>query len=298
MKTMKISLLLSIVILLFPAFAFSQYTISIHLPEFANDTLIFGNYFNETIMIADTFLTDGAGNASVKGKKSLPQGMYTIYFPTKVRLDMLIGKDQEFSLTSDTADMTRDTKFKGSEENTMFYEYLVYIAEKRNETKPFMDILKGNPATEDSLAARQALERINNEVKGYINSIIDKNKGSFLSVFLKSMKDVDVPEPPRDENGMITDSSFQARYYKNHYFDNFNLSDVRLLRTPLYNQKLMTYLDRWVYPEPDSVYAEVDTLIARSRSDTLLFKYMLTTLFQLLCQKQVYRDGCGLRLYC
>jgi hypothetical protein len=70
-----------------------------------------------------------------------------------------------------------------------------------------------------------------------------------------------------------------VKYYKQHYFDYFDLSDVRLMRTPVYHRKLKTYIENWIYPVPDSIYREVDRLIELSRTDTLLFKYMLTTLF-------------------
>jgi hypothetical protein len=137
-----------------------------------------------------------------------------------------------------------------------------------------------NPSGDnDKKKGQEDLEKINTEVKEYVENIINQNQGSFVSKFLLAMKEIEVPDPPRDENGAIIDSSFQARYYKNHYFDYFDISDVRLLRTPLYEKKLKTYIDKWIYPVPDSIYKEVDWLIEKSRSDTLIFKYMLTTLF-------------------
>jgi thiol-disulfide isomerase/thioredoxin len=41
----------------------------------------------------------------------------------------------------------------------------------------------------------------------------------------------------------------------------------------------MNYVDKLVIPHPDSICKEVDWLIEKSRADTFLFKYMLTTLF-------------------
>jgi thiol-disulfide isomerase/thioredoxin len=117
------------------------------------------------------------------------------------------------------------------------------------------------------------------EVLAYVKNLVDSNQGTFLSKFILSLKEVEVPDAPRDNFGNITDSTFQVRYYKSHYFDYFDLSDVRLLRTPFYEKKLMNYLDNLVVPFPDTVYKEVDHLIQLSRADTFLFKYMLTTLF-------------------
>ncbi len=41
----------------------------------------------------------------------------------------------------------------------------------------------------------------------------------------------------------------------------------------------MYYLDNLIIPVPDTVYKEIDHMIELSRTDTFLFKYMLTTLF-------------------
>ena len=57
-----------------------------------------------------------------------------------------------------------------------------------------------------------------------------RNIPDFLSAdFLNATLDMPVPDPPRDEKGNITDSTWQYYYYRKHYFDNFNISDPRLL---------------------------------------------------------------------
>jgi len=52
-----------------------------------------------------------------------------------------------------------------------------------------------------------------------------------------------------------------------------------LLRTPLYEDKIMTYLTRVVPQMPDSIIPHVDFLIETSRPDSNIFRYMLITLF-------------------
>ena len=97
--------------------------------------------------------------------------------------------------------------------------------------------------------------------------------------FLKPTLDIIVPDPPRDASGNIIDSTWQYYYYRNHYFDNFDISDPRLLRTPLYEDKVMNYITKVVPQIPDSLIVEIDKLIEKSRSDSNLFRYMLITLF-------------------
>jgi hypothetical protein len=278
MSRIKI-ILIPLFSLLFITYTQAQYKISLSIPPFKNDTLLFGHYFNESLMLKDTFFTDNAGKAIIQGEEDLPGGMYTIFFPNKNRFDLLIDTDQEFSVSTDTSNILASTKITGSRDNEIFYNYLSFLDKKRNESSQTQLRIRTPISEQDSLAARKKLEEINKEVKTYVENIIETHPDLFVSAFLLSMKEVEVPEPPRDENGAILDSTFQVKYYKQHYFDYFDLSDVRLLRTPVYERKLKTYIDKWIYPVPDSIFKEVDWLISESRSDTLLFKYMLTTLF-------------------
>ncbi len=272
-------LILFAAVILFVSPIYTQYRISIEIPDLAKDTLLFGHYLNETVILKDTFFTDMAGMGEVRGSKSLPEGIYTVILPGQKRFDLIMGNDQEFGIIIDTLDLVNHTKIKGSEENKVFYEYLVFLENMRKEAEGFQKRIMNPVSKADSASAREDMIRINQEVKSYISNIIENNKGLFISEFLSALKEIEVPDPPRDAAGNIIDSTFQVKYYKNHYWDTFDLSDVRLLRTPLYEKKLLTYLDRWIYPDPDSIFKEVDWLISESRSDTLLFKYMLTTLF-------------------
>jgi len=257
----------------------AQYKIEISMPAFAGDTLIFGHYLRETLIIKDSAILDSRGKGSFQSKDLLPGGLYTIYLPNKNRFDVLIDKDQFFSIEADTADLIRNTVIKNCHENELFFRYQRYIMDMREKLAPIEKRLHKPVSSADSIKAKKEFEELNNEVRNHIQEILNNNSNTLLNVFLKSMKDVEVPDPPKDQDGKIIDSTFQYRYYKTHYFDNFDISDVRLLRTPFYEKKLMGYLDKMIIPIPDSIYKEVDYLIEKSRTDTFLFKYMLTTLF-------------------
>ena len=259
--------------------SYSQYKISFSIPDFPDDTLLFGHYFNESIMLKDSFFLDNNGYAEIKGEESLLPGMYTVYFPNQMRFDLMVDKDQEFSVSTDTTDLMRSTVIKDSKDNELFYSYLKYLEKRRKESQSIQNRVQNPVNASDSAKAREELKVINTEVEEFVESIIEKGEGSFLSAFLLSMKEIKVPDAPKDAQGNVIDKNFQSKYYKEHYFDYFDISDVRLLRTPVYERKIMNYLERWIYPVPDSIYKEVDILIEKSRSDTLLFKYMLTTIF-------------------
>jgi thiol-disulfide isomerase/thioredoxin len=140
---------------------------------------------------------------------------------------------------------------------------------------------------EDSLAKREELDGLNAHVQKYIEARIEENEDNFFGVFARALQEVKVPDPPLGEDGKPIDPAFQYKYYKAHYFDNFDFTDVRLLRTPFYEQKILTYIDRVAFQHPDSLIRECDMLIEGSRSDPALFRYMLITLFNHYAKSQI-----------
>jgi thiol-disulfide isomerase/thioredoxin len=257
----------------------AQHNIRISMPAFSGDTLILGHYFRESLIIQDSAILNATGQGKFSGTKILPPGMYLVYLPNRSRFDLLIDKNQNFSIESDTTDLTRKTHITGDAENRIFYEYLRYLADQRDKVGELQKEFETSLTKQDSLKIADKIEVVNKDVFNYVSLLVESNPGTFLSKFLLALKEVEVPDPPKDNSGNIIDSTFQIRYFKSHYFDNFDLSDVRLLRTPFYEKKLMYYLDNLVIPVPDTVYKEVDYFIQLSRADTFLFKYILTTLF-------------------
>jgi thiol-disulfide isomerase/thioredoxin len=231
--------------------ASSQYNVSLTIQGLSNDTLLFGHYFNETVILKDTFFLNQTGKAVIQGKKNLPEGMYTIILPGQKRFDIILGEDQQFEVATDTFDFVKHTRIKGSDENRIFYEYLGFLDAKRKDADGFQKRILNPTAASDSIAAREGMAALNSDVKVFVQKTISENENLFISKFLLAMQEIEVPEAPRDSEGNIIDSTFQVKYYKQHYWDYFDVSDVRLLRTPLYEKKLTSYL----------------------------FKYMLTTLF-------------------
>jgi thiol-disulfide isomerase/thioredoxin len=137
--------------------------------------------------------------------------------------------------------------------------------------------------TQDDPKAREQLSEklgnINADRIARIEKIKKEHSGLFVSAFLNATVDISVPDPPKDDKGRVTDSTWQYYYYRNHYFDNFDFTDARLLRTPLYEDKIMTYLNKVIPQVPDSLIPQVDYLIEKTRVDSNIFRYMLITLF-------------------
>jgi len=283
-------ILTGILLLLVVAPVFSEqegYEIKVKVRGIKDTTLILGHHFANSMYPDDTIWVDKNGSGVFKKNKVLPQGMYIIFLPNKTYFDIILGEDQKFSVENDTSDLFKKIKFSGSKENHIFYDYQYLLAEKRDEVKKISEQKKNAKTDEEKAKFSEQIKAIDTEVKQYKEKILAENPNTFIVKFIKATQDIEVPDPPKDANGKIIDSSFQYHYYRSHYFDNFDISDGRLLRTPIYEDKIITYIDKVVPQIPDSIDKEVDMLIAKSRTSPELFRYMLVTLFNHYVQSQI-----------
>jgi thiol-disulfide isomerase/thioredoxin len=288
---MKQHKLFSIILLLsclsVTAYSKSGYEIKIKVSGLKDSTVVLAHYFAKESL---TFIKDDSTKLNKKGEaifantKPLTGGMYIVILPQKKYFDLFIGNNQQFSVEADTADLVRNVKFKGSEENSLFYNYRSLITGKTKEMKHLNEqFASANPAQKDSIT--KARNSLNTEVKNYIRQSIDQNKGTFFATWLQALQEVEIPPLPRDAKGNITDPNFQYKYWHQHFFDNFDLSDVKLLHTPFYERKVIDYLDKAAIQHPDSIQKETDRLMSMIGSNDEVRRYMLGTIYNHLAEK-------------
>jgi hypothetical protein len=255
------------------------YKIQIQVTGLKDTVVILGHHLASSLYADDTAHLDKNGMGFFIGKEAMPGGLYLILLPSTKYFDFLITEDQEFSISTDTTNLIEKLEIKGSEENALFVDYQKFMlsnSQKAKDLNKARDIAK-TQQEKDSI--KTELDNLNTIVRDRLNDIVTEYPNTFFAKFLLATKDTEVPEPPRDANGVVTDSTFQYRYFRSHYFDNFDVSDARLLRTPFYENKVMFYLDKVLPQLPDTIIPVVDTLIEKSRSTEELFRYMLITLF-------------------
>jgi thiol-disulfide isomerase/thioredoxin len=113
---------------------------------------------------------------------------------------------------------------------------------------------------------------IDEEVKDYKKKFIADHPNALLTKVFLASKDPDIPEAPILANGKV-DSTFNWRYFKDHYWDLIDFTDDRILRTPVYHSKLERFMTKTIHQIPDSVIVEAVKLIEKTKENKELFKY-------------------------
>ncbi len=266
------------------------YEIKIKIPVFKDSTILFGHHFaNDKLFYPDdTVRLDKKGFGVFKKNKLVPGGMYWIYLPNKKYFDILLSDNQVFTIeVADTSDMIKGIKFINSNENKLFFDYRIMINDKGDIANKLVEKKKNSTSPQQKDSLTKAIDKLHQEVLGFIKKIKTDNPKLFITELLTSFEDVQVPDSPKDAKGIITDSTFQYRYYRSHYFDNFNLTDPRMLRTIFYEQKVKNYIDKVIPQIPDTISKEVDQLIEKVRGNEELFRFMLVTLFNQYATSQI-----------
>jgi thiol-disulfide isomerase/thioredoxin len=122
------------------------------------------------------------------------------------------------------------------------------------------------------------LKEIDSEVKSFRSGIMEKYPNTFAVKFIRSTIPIEIPEAPKDENGDDLDPNFGYKYYKEHYFDNMDFSDSKILRTPNFYTKVDEYLEKMTVKHPESIVSSAHTIIEKARANDDVFRYCVVTI--------------------
>jgi thiol-disulfide isomerase/thioredoxin len=273
--------LLSILLFAVSHYSFSQagYKLDFKIQGLKDTTIYLGYYYGESTYVKDTAKVNALGIFTFEGKQTLPQGVYFLVLnKTKLFEGFVMGKTQRFAMETSTEDYIKNMKVTGDEDNRLFFENMMFNMERHKEAEPYLKTLRDSSLREDQKKeARVAFGKISDKVMNYQSDVIAKYPTTLTARILKSTKQIQIPEPPKRANGTI-DSTFQLKYYRAHFFDNFDLADDAMIRLPggaIYQQKLDEYLDKLFLPQADTITSEIKKLVAIAKKNPETYKYLV-----------------------
>jgi len=259
------------------------YNIDVTVKGLENNIVYLAYHFGSRQYIKDSVMLDGSGRAVFSGDVNLDEGVYILAFPDTRYIEFLISGNQDFSLSCEKRDPLNSIEFKGSPDNKTFASFQKRWAELHMKSASLRSRYSANRANSDSTRIiGDAINTNEKEMKSYINRVISENKGSFVASLLMAMLPVDVPEfniPPVVSNPDSLRWLMTYNYNKDHYFDNFDLSDERLLRSPVYHGKLEYYFKDLVLQFPDSLMKSIDKVLALAEGSDKTWQYVAVFLF-------------------
>lgn len=269
-------------------FAQEGHDLTFEVGGFSDTTAIIAFHFGDQKLIYDTVDVDSKGVIHVNGPDKIPGGLYIMLMPNKNYFEFILNEDQHFSMKTYGEDLVTNMTVKGSAENELFYKDMHFLETQRKAygklSKRYQEISESKPDSAEVL--KQQMEEIDHNVRQFRADLIANNQGMFYAKFLKTLEEPKVKEPIKDAEGHI-DSTYPYREYKREYLENVDFSDERLLRTPILEQKIKTYIDDLTVKHPDSVIVAADYLIGKSQANREVFKFVTAYLLNKYAKREL-----------
>ncbi|MBK9758986.1 MAG: DUF5106 domain-containing protein [Flavobacteriales bacterium] len=239
------------------------------------DSIFLANYYGNKLYYSDTAVSDAKGRVVFDRAKGYKAGVYAVVVPGPKYFEILVN-EPSIVMETDTANLSEGLIVKKSHENQVFLSYVRFINKQRKEAE---GVNKEREATVDTVKKSQLRERLvayEKSIKDYQLDLIAKNPGTYVATIVRMSISPD-QEAIRLPDGTL-DSSATYYSYRTHFWDNTDLADERILRTPVFQNKFDEYISKVVPQIPDTINKCADDLIRRMDHGEELFKFAVHTI--------------------
>ncbi len=232
------------------------------------------------------------GSFVFKSHYELQTGVYVVVLPPSKSFFLLVDQNlTDFSFTADFKDIEGTIKFEKSPENNTYYEYLKFIQVKRMELDRIRKEYDAKTSETDKAELLAKMQQFKKEVTTYQSDIVTRMPGTFTAAMIKSELPVELPV----FNGSPEEMQMKRyQFQRAHYFDNIDLADERLVRTPknVIVDRVEYFLDNLTPQQPDSINAGIDFILKKSQNTPEAFRFLLTHIFNKYQEsKKIGMDG-------
>lgn len=252
-----------------PFFCFSQeqgYKISVSIAEIKDQMLyITGNYGEESYVFDSVKVKKGSFTLQHK-QRGLPSGIYQIRNKKgEIYFDFIVDRSRHFSITTSLDYLNRDFFVDNSDENQLYYLF----------KKEFQHEMPSN---------------------SYIDNLLETSPDALLSKYINARySEPEMPVFLMDDN-FTADVHAEYHYLIEHFFDNVDFTDARLLRVPL-DLKVDLFFTQLLIQNPDTINCEIDHFIALMGDNEEVKHHYLRYLYHLFDDGNPLHDAILVHLY-
>lgn len=233
-------------------------------------------YFGKGLFYSDTAEMKN-GVIEFDGSKQ-KAGILALFMPDQKMLEFVYNNEEEISIEATYPDLMGTTKIKKSVENTIFIDYVHFMNTKRLQAENYREQMKAYKSGDvEYEKLKGLLTETTESVVAKQKEIVGAHSDKLVGKIVRMSMDIEIPEAPKDDKGNIIDSSFRFKYYRAHYFDNFDFNDDRLVRTSIFNAKLTSYFsNEMMFPHCDTILKYAFDLCDRIPVGSSTYEYTVS----------------------
>jgi thiol-disulfide isomerase/thioredoxin len=243
-----------IVIISFVFYVSSAQTIRFEDAEYAYSKIIFANHYADGIYKLKEVTTDMNG-FTVIFNETLKTGIYYLILQDSISIEVLYDEDYPGKISITKPKNSKNYSITGVQPTELYNNCITTLKKE------------GYQSVLDS-------EKV-------LDETIQKDSSSFLTTYLKAQKRIKVPPytPPTDiANKDSAIWNYRLLYYQQHYLDNLDLADERLINTPIYTDRINEYLNKISKQEPKAIQNAIAKIVEQTNSNTIAQKFLVNYL--------------------
>lgn len=246
--------------------------VKVKVNGFAGGTVKLLGMIGQNHYLADSAKADASGSMQFQRPERLPGGMYYVFLPNNKYFQILLDKDQHFEVETDISDFNSKTKITGSIDNKLLYDNIAYEVNHRKNYDSLNTLIKNAPEGSPTIAfLKHKQEESIEQREKLLQSYQEEYPNSFFTEFKMAGQNPKLQEPKKP-NGEI-DAEKQIYLYRMDFWKDVDFSDERLLRTPVYHNKLKRFMTELTPKIIDSLISSADYIIQKSKANKEVFKY-------------------------
>lgn len=206
------------------------------------------------------------------------QGIMGVLLPGQKYFEFL-HTGEEVHMQTKFPNFIPDMEVIKSNQNRIFIDYIRFLTKNSEEAKKLTEEMKELADSEDAKKKKieAELKIVNENVKEYQQRLITDNKGSFVSKLILMSTDIQIPDAPKNEDGTYVEKDFGYKYMRDHFFDNIDLTDDRLVNTPVIQKKLEYYYsNQMLIQHPDTLIKYLIRVVDQIPSGTMMYRFFVT----------------------
>lgn len=212
---------------------------------------LYGVYADQNF-IADSAMSKADGSVTFQKEKGYLSGLYYVGMSDKLFLQIILDKDQTFTFTTTAENPFDNVVVKGNIDTELLYEANKFD----QQLQPQFDIV--NKKVKDATFGSEAWKAAKVEQKALVEQRFEKINGfkqkypeAFYPLFKIAGQNPNF-EPPYLPDGSIDQDKY-VPLYRAEFWNGVDFGDVRLLRTPVFHNKLKRYMKELTPQNPDSL---------------------------------------------
>lgn len=244
------------------------FRLDIEAPSHKDKIAYLLTYRSGEIYLLDSCKIDHKGRASIVFDKMVPSGEYSFHVKPDTEIPLLIDHGQDHIKLHIGKDKECN-KISGSLDTQILWQYLDWLNKYDKEQS---ELLGKYQLSADKSQLKSLLDESDMMFAAKVQRLIDNNKGTWGSVYLCGLQPVSLPyEKPHNAE----ERKIDEQYMRQHYFDQIDMNDVRLLRTNYLYSYIDNYQSNWVSQNPDSLAESAVRIVGMARKNPVFMQQLL-----------------------